>query len=134
MSLSCNLAPVRRNRVALERESFNLAVALRDRKADVVRFATDLRVPFTDNRAGSDVRMVKLHAKISGPSRAMHGAERFAAVRSYLQTAAKHDLRPIEVLTAPARPGSPSGFERSSAILGRSNPNESERSTASSPC
>lgn len=99
-ALSVNPAPANRARDALERESFNLAVALRDRKADVVRFATDLRVPFTNNQAESDVRMVKLHAKISGPFRAMHGAERLAAVRSYLQTAAKHDLGPIEVLTA----------------------------------
>ena len=44
----------------------------------------------TNNQAESDVKMVKLHAKISGPFRAMHGAERLAAVRSYLQTAAKH--------------------------------------------
>ena len=43
---------------------------------------------------------MKLHLKISGPFRAMHGAERLAAVRSYLSTAAKHGLRPIEVLTA----------------------------------
>ncbi len=41
-----------------------------------------------------------MHAKISGPFRAMHGAERLAAVRSYLQTAAKHGLLPVDVLSA----------------------------------
>lgn len=99
-ALSVNPAPANRARDALEKESFNLAVAFRDRKADIVRFATDLRVPFTNNQAESDVRMVKLHAKISGPFRAMHGAERLAAVRSYLQTAAKHGLLPVDVLSA----------------------------------
>ena len=99
-AFSLNLEPVGRERDSLEKESFNLAVALRDRKDDIVRFATDLRVPFTNNQAESDVRMVKLHAKISGPFRAMHGAERLAAVRSYLSTAAKHGLQPLEVLTA----------------------------------
>jgi transposase/uncharacterized coiled-coil protein SlyX len=99
-ALVVNPAPAGRQRDALEKESFNLAVAFRVRKDDIVRFAHDLRVPFTNNRAETDVRMVKLHLKISGPFRAMHGAERLAAVRSYLSTAAKHGLRPIEVLTA----------------------------------
>lgn len=87
-----------RARDYLEKESYNLAVALRDRKDDIVRFATDLRVPFTNNQAEADVRMLKLHSKISGPFRAMHGAERFATVRSYIQTAMKHGQRPMTVL------------------------------------
>lgn len=82
----------------MEKESFNLAVALRDRKDDILRFASDLRVPFTNNRAETDVRMVKLHSKVSGPFRAMHGAERFATVRSYIHTATKHGLQPMAVL------------------------------------
>lgn len=98
-AFSANPEPLRgRARDYLEKESFNLAVALRDRKDDIVRFASDLRVPFTNNRAETDVRMVKLHSKISGPFRAMHGAERFASVRSYIQTAMKHGLGPMAVL------------------------------------
>lgn len=98
-AFSANPEPPRwRARDYLEKESFNLAVALRDRKDDIVRFASDLRVPFTNNRAETDVRMVKLHSKISGPFRAMHGAERFASVRSYIQTAMKHGLDPMAVL------------------------------------
>ncbi|MGH8989477.1 MAG: IS66 family transposase, partial [Acidimicrobiales bacterium] len=63
-----------RARDHLEKESFNLAVAVRDRKGDIVRFASDLRVPFTNNCAETDVRMVKPHSKISDPFRAIHGA------------------------------------------------------------
>ena len=87
-------------RTSLEAESYNLAVAFRDHKDAIRRFATDLRVPFTNNRAEADLRMVKLHSKISGPFRNMAGAERFAAVRSYLSTARKHRLGPFQVLTA----------------------------------
>lgn len=99
-ALSANPAPLKRKRDTLEKESFNLAVAFRDRKDDIVRFATDLRVPFTNNQAESDLRMVKLHSKISGPFRALHGAERLATVRSYLSTASKHGRKPIQVLAA----------------------------------
>jgi transposase len=87
-------------RSKLEAESYNLAVAFRDHRDAIRRFATDLRVPFTNNRAESDLRMVKLHSKISGPFRNMAGAERFATVRSYLSTARKHHLGPFQVLTA----------------------------------
>lgn len=66
---------------------------------EILRFATDLRVPFSNNVAERDLRMVKLHAKISGPFRSMHGAQRLARVRSYIQTAIKHKVRPIEALT-----------------------------------
>ena len=99
-ALSLNPAPVGRKRDKLEKESYNLAKAMAKRKDDIVRFATDLRVPFTNNQAESDVRMAKLHAKISGPFRAMHGAERLATVRSYLSTARKHGLGPLPVLAA----------------------------------
>lgn len=100
MAFSLNPAPVGRPRDGAERDAFNLAVALRDRKDDIVRFVRDLRVPFTNNQAESDIRMVKIHSKVSGPFRALHGAERLATVRSYLSTAIKHHLAPFEVLTA----------------------------------
>jgi transposase len=91
--------PGDRKRNKIEAESYNLAVALRDHKKAVYRFATDLRVPFSNNIAERDLRMVKIHAKISGSFRSMTGAERFVAVRSYLSTARKHGLEPLAVLT-----------------------------------
>ena len=36
--------------------------------------------------------MVKVQAKISGEFRSHHGAERFAAVRSYIATTRQNDL------------------------------------------
>ncbi len=46
--------------MATKLESYNLACALRDLKSDVTLFANDLAVQFTNNKAESDLRMVKL--------------------------------------------------------------------------
>jgi len=43
--------------------------------------------------------MAKLHAKISGCFQSLDGAKAFATVRSYLDTARKHDVDALEVLT-----------------------------------
>jgi hypothetical protein len=42
--------------------------------------------------------MVKIHKKVSASFRAIEGAERLATVRSYLSTAIKHELDPLDVL------------------------------------
>ncbi|MGC8627735.1 MAG: IS66 family transposase, partial [Acidimicrobiales bacterium] len=80
------------------RKSYNLACALRDLKPEATRFAVDLRVPFTDNDAERPLRMAKLHKKISGLLQAGDYAQHFAATRSYIQTARKHDMGALDVL------------------------------------
>jgi hypothetical protein len=74
-----------------------------------------MRVGWDNNVAERALRMVKLHDKISGPFASLSGAEAFAAVRSYLQTAANHNENLLGVLRqlfttgawfpAPAAPG-----------------------------
>lgn len=76
-----------------------LARRILDRQADYLRFATDLRVPFDNNAAEREIRMVRLREKVSGCLRTLTGAEDFAAIRSYLATAAKHSMGFLHVLT-----------------------------------
>lgn len=59
---------------------------------DVLRFTTDLAVPFTNNLAERDIRMTKLQQKISGCWRTLAGAQDFAATRSYISTVRKHHV------------------------------------------
>jgi transposase len=96
--LAANPQPVGRKRDTIEAEGYNLAHAFRDKKDPICRFATDLRVSFTNNQAESDLRMLKIHKKVSASFRAMEGAERLATVRSYVSTAIKHELDPLAVL------------------------------------
>lgn len=76
----------------------SLLARLHTHRDDVLRFATDMRVPFDNNQAERDVRMVKLQQKISGGWRSTNGAESFLAVRSYLTTARKHGQQAMDVL------------------------------------
>jgi transposase len=57
----------------------------------VLRFLRDPDVPFTNNLAERDIRMVKLREKISGCSRTFTGAETFARIRGYISTSLKQD-------------------------------------------
>jgi len=62
---------------------------LRDYQDDVLRFLTSTAVPFTNNQGENDIRMTKVHQKISGCFRSMQGAEMFCLIRSYLSTCRK---------------------------------------------
>jgi transposase len=74
-----------------ERKAWNLATRLTDDADQVLRLLDDTRVPLDNNVAERALRMVKLHDKISGPFHSLSSAQAFAAVRSYLQTAAHHN-------------------------------------------
>jgi transposase len=78
----------RRGRVP-RRVGHNLLRRLDTRKPDVLRFLSDPAVPFTNNLAERDARMMKLRQKISGGFRSVTGADDFAIIRSLLSTARK---------------------------------------------
>jgi transposase len=84
----------------LQQKRNALATRMKDREDDYLRFARDLRVPFSNNRAEHDIRMSKLRIKISGCMRSVDGAEEFCALRSYLATAARHGIGALDALTA----------------------------------
>jgi transposase len=77
----------------------NLLLRLDEREDEALRFAHDFRVPFTNNLAESDIRMVKLQQKISGSWRTNGGAEHYLRIRSYISTARKQGQHPLDVLT-----------------------------------
>ncbi len=70
---------------------------MRDRQDQILRFAHDLTVPFTNNGSERDLRPVKTQLKISGCHRASTGATNWLRVRSYISTVRKHQH---DVLTA----------------------------------
>lgn len=96
--LAANPEPVGRKRDYLEKKSYNIAVALRDHRDEATRFARDLSIPFTNNEAESSLRMAKLHRKISGCFQGDDSAQHFAAIRSYIATARKHDVGALDVI------------------------------------
>ena len=61
-------------------------------KDDILKFLNNPLVPFTNNQGENDIRMTKVHQKISGSFRSKKGAEIFCRVRSYLSTCRKHNV------------------------------------------
>jgi len=99
------LAPVtvkggrqRRGRMP-RRTGHNLLLRLAARKQDTLRFLNDPAVPFTNNQAERDGRMMKVKQKISGGFRCQDGATDFAVIRSFFSTAKKQGWNIIDALT-----------------------------------
>ncbi len=82
------------------RVGHNLLLRLSTRKQDVLRFLTDPSVPFTNNLAERDGRMMKLRQKISGGFRSEDGAKDCGVVRSLISTARKQGWDILQTLTA----------------------------------
>src|ERR671921_1401901 len=81
------------------RTGHNLLLRLSTRKDDVLRFLTDPAVPFTNNEAERDGRMMKVRQKISGGFRSQNGASDFAVIRSLIATAKKQGWNVFNTLT-----------------------------------
>ena len=71
---------------------------MRDFKAETLRFLYEPAVPFTNNHAERDLRMMKLRMKISGSFRSERGVQDFATLRSVLSRAKKQGRNRIETL------------------------------------
>ena len=63
-----------------------------DYKTEILRFATDWDVPFTNNEAEQNIRFTKVKVKVAGCFRSEKGAENFATIMSYAKTASKHGI------------------------------------------
>ncbi|MGH3861109.1 IS66 family transposase [Actinokineospora sp.] len=81
-----------------QRKAWNLATRMRAQADQILRTLDDTAVPTDNNTAERSLRMVKLHDKISGAFRSDAGAQAFATIRSYLQTAALNGINRLWAL------------------------------------
>jgi transposase len=88
--------PGKRGKVA-KSDALNLLIRLHQYQDMILRFMSDFDVPFDNNRAESDLRMMKVRQKISGCFRTEAGVALFCDLRSYLSTMQKQG---VHLLTA----------------------------------
>jgi transposase len=88
------------------RTGHNLLLRLKYYKEDVLRFLVDPEVPFTNNQAEQDIRMMKCKQKISGGFRSDEGARIFARLRGFISTSRKQGWNVFDSIQQAIR-GSP---------------------------
>lgn len=77
-------------------KSKRLIETMQQKKEQTLRFLYDPKIPFDNNLAERDLRMLKVKQKISGCFRTFKGAQVFCRIRSYISTVKKHGYNVLD--------------------------------------
>lgn len=78
----------------IKSKAANLGERFLNYKESILRFVWDEQIPFDNNQAERDIRMIKVKSKVSGSFRTEYGAKIFARTRSVISTLLKQN-RPV---------------------------------------
>lgn len=93
--------PIRRGSRGREKRTkgLNLLMRLRDHRDEVLEYAFNPIVPFTNNQAERDLRHCKVKQKVSGCFRSSEGAQAYARISSFISTLRKNSINIFEELS-----------------------------------
>ena len=77
----------------------SLIERLREYKGAVCLFIENFAVPFDNNQAERDLRMIKVKAKVTGGFRTEAGAQEYLTIMSYIGTAKKQGVNPFVAIS-----------------------------------
>jgi transposase len=80
-------------------EDMKLLRRMKEFKMEHLRFISNFNVPFDNNLAERDLRMIKAKSKISGSFRSVNGGEIFANIKSYTSTLRKNKKNLFQGIT-----------------------------------